>query len=30
MAEVALALVLLICAGLLLQSFTRLARVERG
>ncbi|HEX8280436.1 MAG TPA: ABC transporter permease [Chthoniobacterales bacterium] len=30
MAEVALALVLLICAGLLIQSFTRLGRVQPG
>ncbi|MEP6955524.1 MAG: ABC transporter permease [Chthoniobacterales bacterium] len=29
-AEVALALVLLVCAGLLLQSFTRLGRVQPG
>ena len=30
MAEVALALVLLICAGLLIQSFTRLGQVQTG
>ena len=30
MAEVALALVLLICAGLLIQSFARLGRVQMG